>query len=131
LVSADELQIPVLRQAFSVACYFTVKVLNTIRQTVFWMTIVFIVLSVFVLTLGQSLPIEFKDSKLQSDYYYFVFTALPFSFLLTLIGTIRKKNIKARNWTIGVFTVLAAGLCFFLLVSCQVDNVLFNIITVR
>jgi hypothetical protein len=81
------------------------------------MTVVFIVLSVFVLTFGQALPIEFKNNKIQSDYYYFVFTALPFSFLLTLIDTINKKNTKARNWTIGIFTVLAAGVCFFILVD--------------
>ncbi len=54
---------------------------------------------------------------MQSDYYYFVFIALPFSILLTLLGTIRMKYSKAKNWTIGVLTVLSAGLCFFILVS--------------
>jgi len=92
-------------------------ILNIIKRTIFWLTIVFIVSSVFALTIGQSLTIEFKDHKIQSDYYYFVFTALPFAFLLTLIGTIKRKNTKARNWTIGTLTVLSAGLCFFILIS--------------
>ena len=109
-------KIPAQQQALFVACYFIVTVLNIIRRTIFWLTIVFIVSSVFELTVGQSLPVDFKDNKMQSDYYYFVFTALPFSFLLTLFGTIKKKNTKARNWTIGVLTTLSAGLCFFILV---------------
>ena len=91
--------------------------LTIIRQTIFWLTISFIVSTVFALTVGQSLPIEFRNNKVQSDYYYFVFTALPFSVILTLFGTIRKKYSKAKNWTIGVLTVLSAGLCFFILVS--------------
>ena len=91
--------------------------LTIIRQTIFWLTIAFIVSTVFALTVGQSLPIEFRNNKVQSDYYYFVFTALPFSVILTLFGTIRKKYSKAKNWTIGVLTVLSAGLCFFILVS--------------
>ena len=81
------------------------------------MTIIFIVSTVFVFTIGQNLPIEFKDNSIKSDYYYFAFTALPISFLLTLLGTIKKKNSKAINWTIGVLTVLASSLCFFILIS--------------
>ena len=72
-------------------------VLNIIRQTIFGLTIVSIVSTVFALTVGQSLPIEFRDNKIQSDYYSFAFTALPLSFLLTLFGTIKKKNTKAKN----------------------------------
>ncbi|HSC53155.1 MAG TPA: hypothetical protein VLC98_06045 [Phnomibacter sp.] len=73
--------------------------------------------SVLALTVGQSLPVEFKYHKMHSEYYYFVFTVLPFAFLLTLIWTIKRKNTKAKNWTIGFLTVLSAGLCFFILVS--------------
>lgn len=96
--------------------------LNIIRRTIFWLTIAFIVSTIFALTVGQYLPIEFKNNKTQSDYYFFAFSALPFSILLTLIGTIRRKYSKAKNWTIGVLTVLSAGLCFFILV-----NVMFSI----
>ena len=98
------------------------RVLDIIKWTILGLTIAFIVSTVFALSIGQSLPIEFKDNKIRGDYYYFVFTVLPLSFLLTLLGTLKKKNTKAKNWTIGVLTVLSAGLCFFTLV-----NVMFSI----
>lgn len=91
-------------------------VLNFIRRTIFWLTIAFIISSIFALTIGQFLPIEFRGTKIQSEYYYLVFTILPFAFLLTLIGTLKKKHSKLKNWIIGIVTVLSAGLCFFILV---------------
>ena len=59
---------------------------------------------------------------MHSNYYYLVFTVLPFSFLLTLIGTIKRKNTKSKNWTIGIVTALSAGLCFVVLF-----NVMFSV----
>ena len=91
--------------------------LNIIYRIIFWLTIIFIVSTIFVLTIGQSLPIEFKDNKIKNDYYNFIFNALPFSLLLTLFGTIKKKNEIGKNWAIGVLTVLSAGLSFFVLVG--------------
>lgn len=88
----------------------------------FWLTITFIVSSIFVLTVGQSIPIEFSENALQSNYYEFIFTGLPFSFLLTLIGTIKKKNSKGKNWTIVSFTVFLSVICFFILV-----NIMFSV----
>jgi hypothetical protein len=88
---------------------------DLIRNIIFWLSIAYIISSLLVLTLGQSLPIELSDKKLQSDYYNFVFIALPFSILLTLIRTIRQKYPKAKNRKITVFTSLMAGLCIFIL----------------
>ena len=96
---------------------FLLRVLDKIKKAIFWLTIIFIVSSILALTAGQSLPIEFIDDKTQSDFYLFIFAALPLSFILTLFGTIRKKNKKNKNWTIGILTFLAAGLCFFFLLS--------------
>jgi hypothetical protein len=98
------------------------KQLNIIRRTFFWLTIIFIVSTILALTVGQSLPVEFKDNKVKSDFYYFVFTALPFAFLLTLFGTIKKKYAISKNWTIGILTVLTSGLCFFIVV-----NIMFSV----
>ncbi len=96
--------------------------LNIIRRTIFGLTIIFIVSTILALTVGQSLPVEFKDNKMQGDFYSFVFTALPFAFLLTLNGTIKKKYEISKNWTIGILTVLTSGLCFFIIV-----NIMFSV----
>jgi hypothetical protein len=91
------------------------KLIKSIRQTIFWLTIIFIIIAFFSLTIGQYLSIDFKNYKTQSDFYYFVFTGLPFAFLLTLFGTLKKQNSKSKNWTIGILTVLSAGISFFIL----------------
>lgn len=84
---------------------------------IFWITIMFILSSFFALTIGQHLPIEFKNTKISSDYYFIVFTYLPFAILLSLIGTIKKKNKIEKNWIIGIMTVIGAVACFFYLTS--------------
>ena len=91
-------------------------IINFIRLTVFWLTITFIISTIFAFTIGQILPVEFRNNKMQSDYYYFAYTVLPFSFLLTMVGTIKKKNKKAKNWTIVGLTILSSIICFFILV---------------
>ena len=91
--------------------------LNFIYRIIFCLTIFFIVVNVFVLTIGQSLPIEFRVSKIKNEYYNFIFNALPFSILLTLFGTIKKRNAIGKNWAIGILTVLSVGFTFFLLTS--------------
>lgn len=91
--------------------------LNFITKTIFWLTILLIATIVFSFTIGQAIPIEFKDYKVKNDYYYFAFTALPIAIMLTLFGTIKKKYKKSKNWTIVGITVISAIICFFLLVS--------------
>ena len=91
--------------------------LNFIYKTIFWLTIIFIVSTILVLTIGQSLPIEFKDNNIKNNFYNFIFTALPLSLLLTLFGTIKKKNPIGKNWIIGILTILSAGVTFFILVG--------------
>ena len=92
-------------------------VLNIILRTIFLLTIAVIVVTIFTLTVGQWLPIEFRDNKMQRTFYDFVYTTFPLSILLTLSGTIKKKNKRSRNWTIGSVTVLSTVLCYVILVG--------------
>jgi len=91
--------------------------LNFITKTIFWLTIIFIVIIVFSFTIGQVISIEFKNYEIKNSYYDFAFTALPFAIVLTLFGTIKKKNKKSKNLAIVAVTILSAVICFFLLVS--------------
>ncbi|PZP43320.1 MAG: hypothetical protein DI598_15905 [Pseudopedobacter saltans] len=96
--------------------------LKLIRRIIFYLTIIIIVSSVFALTIGQIISVEFRNNNAKGDYYYFAFTSLPICILLSLIGTIKRKNSKARNWTIGICTIFSSVICFFILL-----NVMFKI----
>jgi hypothetical protein len=91
------------------------KQIKSLRLTIFWLTIIFIIVALFALTIGQYLPVYFKNYKTQSNFYYLVFTGLPFAILLTLFGTLKREHSKYKNWTIGTLTVLSAGFSFFIL----------------
>lgn len=86
--------------------------IDTIKKIIFWTAIGFIVLTVFSLTIGQTLPYEFADYKIQHKFYDTIIFGLPFAVLLTLFGTIKKENSKTKNWIWGGTTVLTAILCF-------------------
>ena len=85
---------------------------RAIKKTIFWTAITFIVLTIFGLTIGQILPYEFANYKLQHWFYDTIIQGLPIAVLLTLFGTIRQENTKTRNWTFIGLTVLISILCF-------------------
>ncbi|MBW8323927.1 MAG: hypothetical protein K0M50_04100 [Prolixibacteraceae bacterium] len=86
--------------------------IKTTKKIIFWIAIAFIVLTVFSLTIGQRLPYEFADYKLQQGFYDTIIQGLPIAFLLTLLWTIKRENTKGKNWIFLGFTVLISGLCF-------------------
>ena len=66
--------------------------MQVIKKTIFWAAIVFIGLTIFTLTIGQILPYEFADYKLQHKYYDTIIQGLPIAVLLTLFGTLKKEK---------------------------------------
>lgn len=88
---------------------------NTINLTIFRVAILFIVMTIFSLTLGQILPFEFADYRIKHSFYDIIMLGLPIAVLLSLFGTIRKENSKTKNWTFVGLTVLASILSFFLI----------------
>lgn len=85
---------------------------ETIKKLLFWTAIAFISLTVFSLTIGQLLPCEFEDYKIQYKFYDTIIFGLPFAVILTLFGTLKKRNSNTKNWTLGILTVLTSILCF-------------------
>lgn len=86
--------------------------IRVIKLIIFWTAITFIVLTVFSLTIGQSLPYEFANYKLQQRFYDTIIQGLPIVVLLTLLGTIKRKNAKKKNWIFLGLTVLTSFICF-------------------
>jgi hypothetical protein len=89
------------------------NIFNKTIQVLFWLSVIFIAVSIFVLTIGQALPIEFKDYKIKNNYYSLTYIALPISIFFSLFVTIKKKYNKSKNPLIIALTLLAFGLCFF------------------
>lgn len=89
----------------------------TIRKIIFYTAIIFIALTAFSLTIGQILPYEFADSKLMHSFYDTIMQGFPIAILLTLFGTIKKKNSRTTNWFFAGLTILTSILSFVLMVS--------------
>ncbi len=88
-----------------------------IKKIIFWTAIAFIGLTVFSLTIGQLLSYEFADYKVMHNFYDTIMQGLPVAILLTLFGTIKRENRKAKNWTFFGLTVLTSIISFVLMAS--------------
>ncbi len=93
------------------------KKIDFIYKFIFWLAIIAIVISIFTLTIGQIIPIEFNNNTYQSDFYSFIYFGLPISIGLTLFGTIKRQNDKLRNLLIGFLSIVLSFICFFVLVN--------------
>lgn len=77
-----------------------------IKKLIFWLAIAIITISIFALTIGQWLPVAFARRTIQRGFYEAMFTLFPLSILLTLAGTLKSRNTKAKNTSIVVFTII-------------------------
>jgi membrane protease YdiL (CAAX protease family) len=79
-------------------------------KIIFWIALAFIALTLLSLTIGQELPYEFADYRIQQKFYDIIIQGLPIAVLLTLFGTIKKVNSKTRNWSyIGLTALISFG----------------------
>jgi hypothetical protein len=88
-----------------------------LRKSIFWLTLIFIAITLFSLTVGQSLNYEFANNDLSSNFYNIIMPGLPIAILLTLFGTIKMKNQKSTNISIIILTILASVISFFIMVN--------------
>jgi hypothetical protein len=52
--------------------------------------------------------LEFKKSSYGNDVYLYLLFLIPLALLLTMTGTISKKNSKDKNWGIAGLTIFIA-----------------------
>lgn len=84
---------------------------------IFWISAIFLAISIWTLTVGRVLNYEFRNTRLESDFYYWIFTLTPIFILLTFFGTIKKRHGVFRKVLIIILTVSIAAFCFFYLLS--------------
>ena len=96
--------------------------LTILRKAIFLLTLIFIAVALFSLTVGQSLNYEFANNNLSSNFYDIIMTGLPVAIMLTLVGTIKMKNKRTNNIAIAVGTISASIISFFAIV-----NIMFSV----
>ena len=78
------------------------------------MTLLFFGIAIYVIIIGQIVPIEFADWHDMHIFYDIILRGLPVAVLLTLVWTIKKERPTKINIAIGVVTpLLAAGMLFW------------------
>jgi hypothetical protein len=92
------------------------KAATLLKKAIFFASIVFIVISLFELTVAQSIPIEFADPKVRYIFYNCTFYGFPIAVLSTLFGTIKKENTRSTTWITAVLTIAISFVSIFIIV---------------
>ena len=87
--------------------------MKRIQQIFKWTTLLFFVIAIHALTIGQIVPIEIADWHDMHLFYDIILQGLPIAVLLTLVWTLQKEGSKRMNIAIGIATPVVAAATFF------------------
>jgi hypothetical protein len=90
---------------------------NIFRWTIFYLTILFFFLLIGGLISFSIFSLEFKSKTFGSEFYFYLIFLIPLAIILTLTGTLNKKNSNNRNWRIGGLTIFIAIVVFVVMFS--------------
>jgi membrane protease YdiL (CAAX protease family) len=88
-----------------------------LRLTIFWLTITFFALLFTGLVIFSLFSLEFRKSNDGNNLYFYLIFFIPLALLLTMTGTIKKKNSKDKNWGIAGLTIFIAIAVFVIMFS--------------
>ena len=60
--------------------------INLSNKTIFWITAILALISIWIFTIGQENNIEFKNPEIKKGIYEFLILTVPLSFILTTIA---------------------------------------------
>ncbi len=83
--------------------------MRQIQKIFKWLTLMFFGITIYAMTIGQMVPVEFVDWHHRHLFYDFILWGLPIVVLLTLIWTLKTLNTRKTNILIGIFTSIVAG----------------------
>jgi len=72
------------------------------------LTITFFIFLFAGLIIFSVFSLEFKKSSYGNEFYLYLVFLIPIVVLLTMTGTIKKKNSKNKNWGIAGLTIFIA-----------------------
>ncbi len=90
---------------------------NIILKVIFWLSLLFIVVAIYSLTLTQHINYEFADWEVRNEFYGVILFGLPVAVLLTLTGSIKKTNNMMQNTMVIGSSVLTSIIAFNLMTS--------------
>ena len=86
-----------------------------LTQNIFkWLTISFLGIALFSVTIGQIIPFEFINCKLWRNFYDITLEGLPIVALMTMIWTLKKSKSKSQNTKVVIITILISICTVFL-----------------
>jgi hypothetical protein len=103
--------------------------MTTSQRIVFWVSTCWIILCVFILTIGQYLPLQFSNENIAQNFYRLIWLTFPLAVLLTLLrpGRNSKGTGKALTIVIAIVSLVFLTLFVFGKTLCGyiTDEVLF------
>jgi hypothetical protein len=97
-------------------------ILKIFRWTIFYLTILFFLLLIVGLIAFSIFSLEFGKLGFKNEFYFYLSFLIPLAILLTLTGTLSKKNTNNKNWTIGGATILIAVAIFLIMFSLLIQT---------
>src|SRR5215467_12945764 len=89
--------------------------LRFVLRFIFWVSLIFIIIAFWTMTVGQYLNFEFKDPTLKNTFYRMIMIWTPVAMLLTFFGTMKKTHYLGRKIVTVIITIGAAALCYYVL----------------
>jgi len=97
-------------------------ILKIFRRTIFYLTILFFLLLIGGLISFSIFSLEFDNVSYKNEFYFYLSFLIPLAILLTLTGTLHKKNTSNKNWTIGGATISIAVAIFLIMFSLLIQT---------
>lgn len=92
------------------------------RWAIFYLTILFLLLLIGGFISFSLFSLEFRSIQLRNELSLYLCFLIPVAFLLTLTGTLNKRNSKDKNWGVGGATILIAFATFIIMFSLLIKQ---------
>lgn len=92
--------------------------MNTIKRVVFWTSLVYLGIWIIFPIIRKLFHLEFVSNEMKVDYQKFQFYAVPVAILLTLVWTIKPKDlIKEKLYKVSLTLLVIVFLYFITIMT--------------
>jgi hypothetical protein len=101
--------------------------MNRFAKTLFWISISWIFICLFILTVGQYFPFAFSNENTAQGFYGLVACTFPIAVILTSVRPSKNRVYKAATIIVAIISIPIPGLYSFETGMCGyiTDNVFF------
>lgn len=91
--------------------------MKVIFKTIFYLSLLFLAISLWAITIGQSINFEFKNYQLANEFYNIILPGTPIAILITLFGTLKNRQSSVHKISIVLITILLTFCSFIFLLN--------------